>query len=486
MRQYASVVVIGGGPAGSTAAALLARAGIDVVLLERDQFPRYHIGESLLLSCPEVLELSGARARVDAAGFTDKFGGLFRWGDEEDWVVDWFDIYGPGKQGWQVDRGQFDKVLLDNARAQGVEVHEGAQVHEVVFDKGRPIAVRWSTRTDTTRRLSVECDHVIDASGRAGVLSARHFRNREHHKIFRNVAVWAYWRGGDTLPGTPKGGLNSISAPHGWYWLIPLSDGRKSAGFVTHQDNFRRRRTEFSSTDTMVQALMSESDTVSSLLRGADFIPPARVEQDYSYAADRFCGPGYFLSGDAACFLDPLLATGVHLAMYSALVASACIVAQHDGTVSENEALDFYEYCYRRSYARLLTLVSAMYEQYRGKRTYFWTAHRLTRGDTGQPSDTAFARDFADLSTGLGDLIEATGTDHRQVMTAKLITEAHRTQAQALALGRSPSSVPLDFSVAYWDPHGTQEPSEGLVLVTSPRLGLAKSPTADPPKDNQP
>jgi len=223
-----SVVVIGGGPGGSTAAALLARAGMDVLLLERDVFPRYHIGESLAVSCRVIMELSGAVDTVDSSGFLTKRGALLQWGAEDDWTIDWNALFGAEAKSWHVDRDKFDEILLTNAEKQGAEVVQSATVKKVDFDGDRPVAVEWVRNSEPDRLLRTHFDFLIDASGRAGVLSAQKFRNRHPHEIFRNVAIWGYWQGGTTLPNTPEGGINVISSPDGWYWVIPLRGGRRS------------------------------------------------------------------------------------------------------------------------------------------------------------------------------------------------------------------------------------------------------------------
>ena len=401
MNAHKTVLVIGGGPAGSTAAALMARAGFTVKLFERESFPRYHIGESLAPSCRAVLELSGAAEAVMQHGFQIKRGGLFRWG-AEDWGVNWRENIGPEAYAWQVDRAEFDHLLLDNAREQGAQVYEGARVRRVLFTHGRPTGLEWSTADGDP--VTEHADFVIDASGRSGILSTQYNKDRKAPDVFRNVAMWGYWRGGTTLPGSPEGGLNAISSPEGWYWVVPLADGRHSVGFVTHRENFRERRSAYDSVEDMLQDLVRESDSVRSLMEGGSFEPPARVEKDYSYAADRFSGPGYVILGDAACFLDPLLSSGTHLAMFSALIGAAAVTATLEGDVPEDAATEFFERQYRRAYRRFLKLVSLMYQQYQGKETYFWEAQRL---DGGGARTRLPSRPFARIISGLSDLQDA-------------------------------------------------------------------------------
>ena len=464
------VIVMGGGPAGSIAAALLARQGARVKVLEKAHFPRYHIGESVATSCRSIIELAGALEKVSERGYQVKEGLLLRWGGEQDWVVDWPEIFGTGAQtSWQVDRADFDDVLLKHAASQGAEVVEGARARKVLFEDGRAVGVEWD-RQGTT--LTEHADHVIDASGRAGLLSAKHFHDRVPHDVFRNVAVWGYYQGGSLLPRTPRGGINVISSPEGWYWVIPLKDDEFSVGFVTHQDHFLRRKQKYPDLEELFLHTVQESETVRDLVAPGVYRPGVRVEQDFSYAAESFCGPGYFLAGDSACFLDPLLSTGVHLAMYSGMLAAASILGVHDGDVTETEARAFYESLYRNAYGRMFSMVAGFYEQYRGKATYFWLAQRLARGRYPElvrrhDGETPFrsapdSKAFAAITSGAADLDDA---------------------------GRAGGSRPISgqvlaAQVAQRAMEGDQyDSSTGLYLVTEPRLGVRRTPQ---PAENAP
>lgn len=458
------VLVVGGGPGGSIAATFLARGGADVTLLEREHFPRYHIGESVAPSCRAILEFAGAADKIDARGYPVKRGVLLRWGSEADWAVNWQDMFGEDIRSWQVDRDDFDDVLLRHAASQGAHVTQGAAVKRVTFAGDRAVGAEWMHNGTTHRR---GFDFVVDASGRAGVLSAQQLRNRQAHEVFRNVAIWGYYPGGTLLPGTPPGGIDVISSPEGWYWVIPQRGGRFSVGYVTHQNNFlllprHDRRALFNS-------LVDASDTVRRLVAGHELIGDVRVEQDFSYVADSFCGPGYFLAGDAACFLDPLLSTGVHLALYSGMLAAASILAIAGGDVSEDEASTFYENLYRNAYARLLSLVAGMYDKYRGRKGYFWLAQRLVRAEqlkAYQPDNA-----FGAIVAGLTDLEDAGRRGGVAPMLGVIdAAERARVRADVQVPNAGTTTAPMKI-----DANDLYDAASGLYLTTTPRLGISRA-----------
>src|SRR5215467_9983645 len=181
MNRSTTVLVIGGGPAGSTASTLLAREGFDVTLVERDVLPRYHIGESLLPSCLEVLELSGAREKIEAYGFQHKGGGYFAWG-KDSWVLDFAPLRYP--YSFQVVRSEFDHLLLEHAKSQGVKVFEGTEIRSLSFDGDRPASASWSQVVGGSDAGVISFEYLVDASGRAGVIAMHYLKNRHYHNAF--------------------------------------------------------------------------------------------------------------------------------------------------------------------------------------------------------------------------------------------------------------------------------------------------------------
>ncbi|MFH7594127.1 tryptophan 7-halogenase [Streptomyces racemochromogenes] len=402
MRDRTQIPIAGGGPGGATAAALLARRGFEVTVLERDRFPRYHIGESLLPSLLPVLEAMGARELVEGYGFVRKTGAFYGWGGEE-WSLGFDEPHRPAPYSFQVVRGEFDRLLLEHARGQGAVVREETSVRQVALPAGRATEAAWATRDG--REGSTAFRYFIDASGRAGVLGARRRGARRFHDAFRNVAVWSYWRGAVPLPSAPDGAIGVFSLPEdGWLWAIPLHDGTLSVGLVTGKRSFHRARERHGSVDAVYHQAVEGSPHLTRILARARRTAPVKVESDYSYVSRAFCGEGYFLVGDAACFVDPLLSTGVHLAMYSGLLSAAAIGSTLRGEVDEGAARRFYETAYRQAYERLLILVSAFYRLHDGRDAYFRKAQTLSRRDR---AGMRLHESFLDIVTGVEDVRDA-------------------------------------------------------------------------------
>jgi flavine halogenase len=368
---HTCVLVAGGGPAGSVAAALLAREGLDVVLCEKERFPRYHIGESLLTSAIPLLDFIGARERIERHGFVKKYGAFFRIKQGEMAGHIDFSKLSRYPYSFQVIRSEFDALLLDHARACGARVCEETLVQDIEIKNGRPVAALLRSRTGAMERWTF--DHIVDATGQAGFLSTRYFGKRTEELAFANIAVGSYFRGarpyrdryGVVRPGAFS--MEALTDGSGWTWAIPLHDGTLSVGVVVHRDIYTQRRRSLNSLSDYFEQALERSPDVTSLISGATREGEIRVWRDYSYFASEFAGAGYRLAGDAAGFIDPLFSTGVHLAFLGALSAAATICAVVRDEVEEGAAQAFHQHCLRQAYTRLMVTVAGFYCQIRNQ-----------------------------------------------------------------------------------------------------------------------
>jgi FADH2-dependent halogenase len=348
------VIVIGAGPGGSVAATRLAKLGHSVLVLERREFPRFHIGESLLPSLMVTLRKLGILETVLAEGWVRKPGGEFSF----DFGLDLrfpFSDQGPGRfpNAIQVERARFDHVLMRCARDAGATVLEGANVTDLLIEDGRVTGV---TYEHGGKQHTVRSSFVIDAGGRASKV-ARTFGLRKTIERLRNVAVFRHFNGlveannpgveGDIMVGAHK---------DGWVWGIPIRPDTISIGAVMHRDVLKDRDPE-----EVLNEHLSRAKRVAQRAAGTSPASEVRVETDYCYYADTITGPGWLMVGDAACFLDPLFSGGVTLAATTGLRAADTVDRMLREPALETELGDAYSSFLKTGYDTYARLIYAHY-----------------------------------------------------------------------------------------------------------------------------
>jgi len=316
------VAVIGGGPGGSSAATALARRGRTVLLLERDRFPRFHIGESQLPWSNEVFRALGVHDAIAEAGFVKKWGASFRTvdGATEQYADFQFAAETPSPQTFQVPRAAFDEVLLRHSERSGAKVLEEHRALDAAFEPDG-VVLRFVGPDDTEQAVRV--GFVVDASGRTGFLTKKLGRH-EFDPLLRNIAVHAQYEGIPRLEGRRAGDIRMFTrADMGWIWLIPISQSVTSVGAVIPQ-SVHRRESKAVPEDSLTHYLTGTAG-LAPLLAHARRVSPARFDADYSYLGSSLAGDRWIAVGDAAAFLDPIFSTGVLLAMQAGLEAAEAI-----------------------------------------------------------------------------------------------------------------------------------------------------------------
>ena len=382
-HENPDVVVVGGGPAGSTAATLLTRAGFKVRLFERERFPRPHVGESLLPATLAVLDGIGVLDAIEGEGFKRKWGATMCWGrDSEPWSWYFKETNKRFPHAYQVWRPRFDQILLDHSRACGVDVHEGTGVKRVLFDGDRATGIE----LDTGEFIGAAM--VVDASGQSSLI-ARQRSLKVWDAEFRNLAVFGYFHDCAHLHPPDDGNIFIESYANGWLWKIPLANGVSSIGAVVDRD--------FGATSIRVSGLRTFfADQIAAAPRSAAMVADARMDsppkavRDWSYSASSMTGPGWVLVGDAACFVDPLFSTGVHLAVTAAHIGAAYVVSALSDPDLADEASTAFERMYRTQYEHFHELARLFYAGNRSVDSYFWETRRIT-GERRSPRE-AFVR----------------------------------------------------------------------------------------------
>jgi flavin-dependent dehydrogenase len=321
--ESCDVAVIGGGPAGSTAAALLARRGYKVIALEKARHPRFHIGESLLPMNLPLFERLGVLEQVRALGVF-KPGADFEADNERGYNTYAF-ARAIGKSpphAYQVWRQDFDKMLYEHARQCGADAREGHEVLGVEQTGARQTRV--AVRTDEGRSYTLQTSYLIDASGRDALLSSKKKLRRKNHQ-HQSAAIFGHFRGAERRPGEDGGNISIYTFEQGWMWMIPLPDGVMSVGAVCRPDYLKQRKGR--PLEFLLETLQRNA-ALAKRLKHAELIGnEVRVTGNYSYDSTRMGGPGWVLVGDAFAFLDPVFSSGVYLAMSSAEQAADVVDA---------------------------------------------------------------------------------------------------------------------------------------------------------------
>jgi flavin-dependent dehydrogenase len=311
--------VAGGGPAGASAAISLGQHGHSVVLFERETFPRFHIGESLLSTANDAFAALGVAQQIEDASFPPKWGArLFTHDGQSGRYVDFTDVREVTKpQTYQVCRQEFDRILLERARAVGVDVREGWNVSACEFAPDAAILDVASRGNGGTGRVWVRA--LVDATGRSGLI-ARKLDLRTDEPRLANIAIFSHYTNVPRLTGPRPDDIRLIArSDAGWFWLIPISKELTSVGVVLPKALYHRLAN--GSSEETLNRTISDTPIVAELMRDARREWPVRVEKDFSYSASAYAGDRWILAGDAGSFLDPVFSTGVSIAMESGIEA---------------------------------------------------------------------------------------------------------------------------------------------------------------------
>lgn len=306
------VAIIGGGPAGSTAATLLAKAGWRVIVFEREKFPRFHIGESLLPFSVQTFDRLGVREKLDRT-FLPKFGGEIMAACGTRGIKFYFKdgFRSERDRAYQVTRSDFDKVLLDHARENGAEVREETEVNKIEFASDR---VKIDAETSRSEKSRVEARYLLDCSGRQTTLGSS-FNFKRTYDHLQKFSVFAHYDNVDRLSGRDATLIRMVRGLDRWFWMIPLTETRTSIGVVMDTATFRAAKL---APEPALAKFIAEQPLMTERMKNATRVSPVYSAGDYSYRNKRLAGERWLLVGDAAGFIDPVFSSGVFLAIMSA------------------------------------------------------------------------------------------------------------------------------------------------------------------------
>lgn len=351
------VVIIGGGPAGSTAAATLAKAGRRVLVLEKEKFPRFHVGESLLPYNRRIFDELGVWPKLAAAGFMRKRGAQFLMGNGShrvrlDFSKGAFTEY---PESIQVERAKFDELLLNHARECGAEVREECLVlqHQVRADG---VVIRY--RTAKGAEQEAHAGFLMDASGLSN-LTANRESIRKFYPGHKKVAIFGHFANLDMPQGDEKGDILIVRRENSWFWMIPLEDNKTSVGLVLDRGDFQ---TPGKDASQIYHEAVRTTPTVSGRFARAEALTPLNVVTDFSYRNDRLVDPRVVRIGDASGFIDPIFSSGVMLAMTSGQHGARAVDEALSAGAAMTPALRAYEKATRRRIGQYWEFIENFYK----------------------------------------------------------------------------------------------------------------------------
>lgn len=320
--EKSDILVIGGGPAGSTTAALLSEKGWRVAVLEMDHHPRFHIGESLLPGNMPLFERLGVMQDLERMGMVKRAIDFTMPPDDDYVTFDFSRAQGfTHTSAFQVRRSEFDHLLLKNAEAKGATVHEGIEAKRIVFDDGAPVTVY--TVDQEGKEGIWTADFLVDASGR-NTLLANQFGLKRRNPRHNSAAMFAHFKGAARRTGDAEGNISVYWFDHGWFWFIPLRDGVTSVGATVWPHYLKTRHGQI---DEFFRDTIDRCPPLAKRLRDAEMVTPVGATGNYSYYSKKMYGKHYLMVGDAFGFIDPVFSSGVYLAMYAAFSGAEAIDA---------------------------------------------------------------------------------------------------------------------------------------------------------------